>query len=101
MIYIRYRGELIALLEDQYSFFFFVNDFLSIFFTVTLCFLPLFVLCFYSRKFDRLPDKDFKDKYGSGYDSLKTNKRSILFFPVFFLVRRYFFTFLAFTMTDE
>ena len=72
-----------------------MNDFLSIFFMGTLCILPVFIIGFYCKKFDQLKDKEFKDKYGSGYDSLKTNQRSILFFPVFFLFRRYFFTFLA------
>ena len=56
MIYIRYRDELLALEDNQYSVFFFVNDFLSIFFTVTLCILPVFILGFYCHKFDRLKD---------------------------------------------
>lgn len=73
-----------------------MNDFLSIFFLATLCILPAFIIGFYCKKFDKLKEDEFKATYGSGYDSLKTNQRSILFFPVFFLARRYFFTFLAF-----
>ena len=50
-----------------------MNDFLSIFFLATLCILPVFIIGFYCKKFDKLKEDDFKAKYGSGYDSLKTN----------------------------
>lgn len=63
--------------------------------------MPIFILAFYCRKFKRLGDKDFQDKYGSAIDSLKTDRRSIMFFPVFFLCRRGLFIFLAFELSDE
>jgi len=103
MMYIVHREELYAL-EDQpeFAFFFYVNDFLSFFFSATVFLvLPLFVLLFYCLKFDRLSEKAFNDKYGAVYDSLKTNKRSILFFPMFFLVRRFVFILMAFQLSDE
>ena len=45
--------------ETGYSAFFFVNDFLSIFFMTTLCLMPIFLLAFYCKKFKSLGDKDF------------------------------------------
>ena len=87
--------------ENEYSAFLFINDFLSIFFISTLAIMPIFLLAFYCKRFDKMADEGFKAKYGSGYDSLKTDRRSILFFPVFFLVRRGLFIFLALSLSDD
>ena len=94
-MYIAHRSEILES-SDSYSMFYFVNDFLSIFFSVILGLIPIFVIAFYSYNFKKLGNKEFKDKYGAVYDSLRTDRKSILFFPLFFLIRRYIFTFMAF-----
>ena len=50
--------------------------------------MPIFVLVFYCRNFKTLDDEKFTKKYGSAYDGLKTTRRSAIFFPFFFLMRR-------------
>ena len=102
MMYITHRQELIELADGSFSSFFVVNDFLSYFSSLLLFIvLPLFVIVFYCIRFKKLGDKDFKDKYGAVYDSLRTDRRSILFFPFFFLLRRYNFTLMAFWLSDR
>ena len=61
-----------------------------------LAFLPVWTLVFYCRKFEKLGDKDFEETYGSAYEGLRTDRRSSIFFPVFFIIRRYIFVILAF-----
>lgn len=100
-MYIVHREELYELPNQaDFALFFYFNDFLSFFFSATVfIILPIFVLVFYCLKFDKLSDKDFNDKYGAIYDSLKTKKRSILFFPIFFLIRRFIFILMAFKLS--
>lgn len=99
-MYIVHRPELLG--SHSYTMFYFVNDFLSIFFSVLLLIsLPIFVLGFYCFNFKKLGDPEFRDKYGAVYDSLRTDRRSVLFFPLFFLIRRFNFTLMAFTLNDK
>jgi len=73
---------------------------MSIFLLVVFVFLPSFITIFYCIRFKKLSDESFEAKWGSPYEGLRTNDRSILFFPVFFLARRYAFTVMAFWMED-
>lgn len=67
---------------------------------VLLVSLPFFILVFYCKKFDQLGDAEFEAVWGSPYEGLRTDSRSILFFPVFFIIRRYLFTATVFWMND-
>ena len=78
-----------------------MNDVLSIFFTIVLLAMPIFVIIYYLKNFRRMADKSFSNKWGSTYDGLRTNSRIILVFPVFFLARRIIFILLAFNMKDK
>ena len=101
MMWISERHTLIEIFDDEYGYgsYFFFNDFLSLWLVACFAILPFFVMVFYCKKFNRLGDQDFNDTYGSTYDGLRTDDRSILFFPVFFLIRRYIFIFMAFKMS--
>lgn len=99
MMHIYERNELLHKLEDYGSYLFF-NDLLSFVLVALFAILPFFVIGFYCKKFDRLGEEKFTETYGSAYDGLRTNSRWILFFPVFFLVRRYIFICMAFEMSD-
>lgn len=63
--------------------------------------LPIFILVFYCKKFDKLGDKKFEATWGSPYEGLRTDSRSVLFFPIFFLLRRYVFTASAFWVNEH
>jgi len=60
---------------------------LAIFMAVCLVSMPVFILVFYCRNFERLEDSEFAQKYGSVYEGLVI-KRSALFYPFFFIIRR-------------
>ena len=53
-----------------------------------LLILPFFILIFYSYNFYRLADEEFESKYGAVYEGLHKTKKSILFYPVFFIIKR-------------
>lgn len=92
--YILDRDELLAIYAEspEYDSFFLVNDLLSFSLMILLVIMPIWVTIFYCYNFDKIGDKKFAEKYGSTYDGLRTDgKRSILFFPVYFLVRRWIF----------
>ena len=60
----------------------------SIVLGLLLILFPVFILVFYLRNFDRLGDQEFLHKYGGVYEGLKTNKKSVLAYPVYFVIRR-------------
>ena len=99
-IYILVRPKLIAQSGGSYTTFFFFNDFFSFCTVAVFCILPLFILVFYCIQFKKFGDKDFKTRYGSVYDGMKTNKRSVIFFPIFFVLRRIAFTCMAFSLQE-
>lgn len=53
--------------------------------------LPIFILVFYCKYFDLLGEDSFKDKYGTVYEGLDINKRSIIAYQVVFIFRRLLF----------
>ena len=87
---------MVNLSEDGYTSFLFLSDFLSFFFLTLLAILPIFIIVFYCIKFKKLNKDKFKERYGTVYEGLLTKRRSTLFFPVFFLIRRYTFAAISF-----
>lgn len=63
--------------------------------------MPIFVIIFYCKNFSKMSDKKFSKKWGSTYDGLRTDKKSIICFPVIFLVRRIIFMQLAFFLKNH
>ena len=53
--------------------------------------MPVFIILFYRLNFNRLTDPDFEEKYGEVYAGMNPEKKSTIFYTVFFLVRRYIF----------
>ena len=100
VIYLLARKTLIDDLGGSYSMFFFCNDFFSYTSVGVFCLMPIFYLVFYCLKFNKMGDKDFKASWGSTLTGLKTNKRSVIFFPIFFILRRIAFTCMAFWLTE-
>lgn len=68
-----------------------MNDMLSYGFMAVLTIMPVWVAIFYCYNFKKLEDKKFAERYGSAYDGLRTKRKSILFFPIYFLLRRAIF----------
>ena len=95
------RADLLSLTKNGYHGFFLINDVLSIFFFVLLLVMPVFVGIFYYKNFNKLSQSNFNETWGSTYDGLRTDKKYILFFPIFFLARRFIFIILAFNLKDK
>lgn len=89
--YLMDRKELLEKSENGYTSYFILNDILSISLTVVLFAMPIWVLIFYCCNFEKLSDEKFNEKWGSAYDGLNPKKRSSIFYPVYFLVRRILF----------
>jgi hypothetical protein len=53
-----------------------------------LLLLPIFIVIFYTRNFHLLADEEFEAKYGAIYEGLQKTKKSVLFYPVFFIFKR-------------
>lgn len=70
----------------------------SIFFTLLIITFPIFIVGFYLRNFDRLEDAEFEHKYGAVYEGLRTDKKSILIYLVYFIVRRVSFMLICFLL---
>jgi hypothetical protein len=72
-----------------------VNYFYAIIFAVLIGLAPLFVVGFYSLNFAKIEDEEFINKFGSVYEGLKTNSRSVIVYTTIFLVRRALFALLT------
>lgn len=72
-----------------------VNYFYAIIFAALIGLAPFFVVGFYSFNFSKLGDEEFTKKFGSVYEGLKTNSRSVIAFTTIFMVRRALFALLA------
>jgi hypothetical protein len=71
--------------------FFWINLFTNVASMVYLIFgIPL-VIFFYLRNKDLWETKQFEGKFGAIFDSLRTDKKFSLFYPVFFMFRRIIF----------
>lgn len=54
----------------------------------SLLLLPIFIVIFYTYNFHRWKDEEFEAKYGAVYEGFHKRKKSVLFYPVFFIVKR-------------
>ena len=68
-----------------------INIAVLAFFAIALLIMPFFISIYYSLNFDRLKDEEFEQKWGEALAGLDSEKRSTIFFAVFFLIRRYIF----------
>jgi hypothetical protein len=58
------------------------------FYTLASVVLPIFIVVFFRRNFDHLKEDTFEHKWGTIYEDLDLSRKSILFQPSYFLVRR-------------
>jgi len=58
---------------------------------ISLALLPIWIIFFYLRNFDRLEDEKFSEKYGATYEGLKANEKTWIIYPVYFVIRRVLF----------
>lgn len=58
-----------------------------------LIMMPIFIAVFYPYNYNHITEGDFEKKYGEVYTGMHDNKKSTLFYPFFFMVRRYLFVF--------
>lgn len=65
-----------------------VNYFSAVIFAGILVIAPFFIAVFYYRNFHRFEDEEFTEKYGSVYEGLKINSRTVILFSIYFLIRR-------------
>jgi hypothetical protein len=72
-----------------------VNYFYAVGFAAVIIAAPLFVVFFYSRKFSRFEDEDFKRQFGSVYEGLKTKDRYVIAYTAIFMIRRALFSFIT------
>jgi hypothetical protein len=77
------------------------DDFCSIntmMIAVLLLIMPFGIYCFYTKKFEHLADEEFEEKYGAVYEGLLLKKKSMLIFPILFVVRRMVFALICLTL---
>ena len=60
--------------------------------------MPFGIYCFYTSKFKQLADEEFEEKYGAVYEGLLLKKKSMLIFPILFVVRRMVFALICLTL---
>lgn len=58
----------------------------------------MWITFFYLKNFTRLENPDFSGKYGSVYEGLRLDSRWVLFYPVYFIIRRTIFMVAAFSL---
>ena len=66
-----------------------INSVSLIFFTSVILLLPVFFLIFYCLKFKKWGKPGFEERYGAAIAGLRTDRRSSLFYPVNFILRRF------------
>ena len=75
------------------------NFALAIFFLIVVIVLPIFVIVFYIKNFERMSSKEdteFDAKFGSVYDGLKPYQKMSLFHPFWMCFRRIYLVILVF-----
>jgi hypothetical protein len=71
-------------------------------FGLCLVILPFWIIYFYIFKhFEDLEDEEFEKKYGAVYEGLRRDKKSVLFYPVYFVVRRVLFMVICFVLMQH
>ena len=80
--------------------FFWINTFNAAGCLVILIFGPVFTIIFYLRRFNDWKSETFETKFGSPLEGLRKDKKSSIFYPAFFIVRRMIFAFICIIMSD-
>lgn len=65
-----------------------VNYFFAVLFTAMLVAAPFFIIGFYLKYFDSFTDEEFEEKFGSVYEGLRTDRKNVIFYTAYFVVRR-------------
>lgn len=94
-VYLIDRQQYVDLLENGYGTFLLINDILSFVFFVTIAIAPLWIILFYCSCFKKFKDERFASTYGSPISGLRKDRRSVIFQPVYFLLRRFAFLYIA------
>ena len=63
--------------------------------TVSLALFPVFIGNFYLEHYFKWEDEEFDEKYGAPLDGLNKNKKMSIVYPVYFIIRRVSFVFVA------
>lgn len=66
----------------------------------SLVLLPIFIVIFYNHNFHKLENEEFEAKYGAVYEGLKKKKKIVLFYPVYFIIKRIGFAFSSLMLYD-
>ena len=80
--------------------FYWINAFTAAGCLVILIFGPLFTIIFYLRRFNDWKSETFETKFGSPLEGLRKDKKSSIFYPAFFIVRRMIFALICIIMSD-
>ena len=78
-----------------------VNFIIAGILAMMLALLPFFISIFYMKNFAKLADEEFREKYGTPYEGLMTNKRSSIAYSVIFIVRRLLFSAICITLYNN
>lgn len=65
-----------------------VNYFFACLFAALIVAAPFFILGFYHYHFIAFSEEEFEEKYGSVYEGLKREKRSVIVYMTYFVIRR-------------
>jgi len=68
-----------------------LNTFLAYFYTGVCFASPIVIYLFYSRNFKKLGEVRFHDRWGAIYEGLSPTKRTAIWFPVIFVIKRMLF----------
>jgi hypothetical protein len=71
--------------------FFWLNYLTVLFAVVVILIGPIFVLFYYTCRYHKWQLKSFENRFGAVLDGLRKNNRVIIFYPVFFMIRRIVF----------
>ena len=94
--YSDYNGGLFATSET----FDILNGLLTILFGPLVLILIVALVYFYSKNYERWSDTNFKDRFGTVFEGLRTDTKLVLFYTVIFLGRRAAFCVVAIFFKD-
>ena len=85
--------------QPKYAFFW-LNLIFVVYVGLLLVFVPPYFVVYYLWNFKNWERPSFEQKYGSPLEGLIKTKRSALFYPIFFLLRRIALAFMAVFLND-
>ena len=72
------------------------NYIVTIFFLTVMGLLPIIITIVLIKNRKNMHEKEFKSKFGASIEGLNSLNTAIIFYPSWFLVRRYIFAYVAF-----